>query len=171
MGSSATIFTKTEVPIAISVMILLSLLYLIRDNRKGLSAAYALMAVGSVLIGLCTLLFDLGLLSPTHWMTGVGLGLYMGYVPYGCVLFDRTIAALHVAATAVFLIYISDAVAYGGSILAVLYKEFGQPSATWLDFFRGFSYLTSVLTTICLLLSWRYFLRRASADSATENTS
>ncbi|MBL4632810.1 MAG: hypothetical protein JKY56_03005 [Kofleriaceae bacterium] len=171
MGSSATIFTKTEVPIAISVMILLSLLYLIRDNRKGLSAAYALMAVGSVLIGLCTLLFDLGLLSPTHWMTGVGLGLYMGYVPYGCVLFDRTIAALHVAATAVFLIYISDAVAYGGSILAVLYKEFGQPSATWLDFFRGFSYLTSVLTTICLLLSWRYFLRRANADSATENSS
>lgn len=162
MGDSATIFTKTEVPIAIGVMILLSLLYLIRDNRKGLSAAYALMVAGSLLVGLSTLLFDLEMLSPTHWMTGVGLGLYMGYVPYGCVLFDRTIAALHAAATAVFLIYISDAVAYGGSIVAVLYKELGQPNASWLDFFRGFSYVTSVLTTLCLLLSWRYFLRRAN---------
>lgn len=37
-------------------------------------------------------------------------------VPYGCVLFDRTIAAPRIVAIAVFLIYVRDAVAYGGSV-------------------------------------------------------
>ncbi len=165
MGSSATIFTKTELPIAAGVMVLLGLLYLIQNNRRGLLAAYLIMFVGSLLIGLSTLLFDLGMLSPTHWMTGVGLGLYMGYVPYGCVLFDRTIAAIHTTATAVFLIYISDAVAYGGSVIAVLYKDLGQANMSWLAFFRGFSYITCAVTALCLLLSCRYFMKRISDDT------
>jgi hypothetical protein len=145
-------------------MFLLALLYLIRNNRKGLAAAYAVMIAGSVLVGASTLLFDLGAVSPTTWMTLVGLGVYLAYVPYGCVLFDRTIAALHTAATAVFLIYISDAVAYGGSVIVVLYKQLGQDKTSWLNFFRGFSYLTSAVTTACLVMSAVYFLRRARDD-------
>ncbi len=159
MGDSALIFTKTEVPIAAAVMLTLGLLYLIRDNRRGLLAAYGIMIAGSVLVGGATLLFDVGLLGPTWWMTLVGLGLYMGYVPYGCVLFDRKIAALQTVATAVFLIYVSDAVAYGGSVLAVLYKQLGEAQTSWLAFFRGFSYLTSAVCTVCLIASAMYFSR------------
>jgi hypothetical protein len=169
-GADAAVFTSTELPIAGAVMLLLAMLYLIRNNRKGLAAAYAVMITGSVLVGASTLLFDLDLISPQTWMTLVGLGLYLGYVPYGCVLFDRTIAALHTVATAVFLIYISDAVAYGGSVVAVLYKQLGQGKTSWLDFFRGFSYLTCAVTTTCLVLSAIYFLRRADArELATQS--
>ncbi len=163
MGDSAVIFTKTELPIAAVVMFTLGLLYLIRDNRRGLAAAYGIMIAGSLLVGISTLLFDVGWVGPTWWMTLVGLGLYMGYVPYGCVLFDRKIAALQTVATAVFLIYISDAVAYGGSVVAVLYKQLGEPQTSWLQFFRGFSYLTSAVCTIALLASATYFLRRTKS--------
>jgi hypothetical protein len=114
-----------------------------------------------VLVGVATLLFDLGVLSPMPWMTAVGLGVYLGYVPYGCVLFDRTIAALEIVATAVFLIYVSDAVAYGGSFGIVLYKTLGQANISKLQFFRYFSYTTSVVCVVCLATSARYFLRRA----------
>tara|TARA_R110002096_G_scaffold44526_13_gene120642 strand:- start:261670 stop:262860 length:1191 start_codon:yes stop_codon:yes gene_type:complete len=168
MGESAVIFTKTELPIAAVVMITLGLLYLIRDNRRGLAAAYGIMIAGSLLVGLATLLFDVGALGPTWWMTLVGLGLYMGYVPYGCVLFDRKIAALQTVATAVFLIYISDAVAYGGSVIAVLYKQLGEPQTSWLQFFRGFSYLTSVVCTVALSASAVYFLRKTKPEQRSE---
>jgi hypothetical protein len=39
--------------------------------------------------------------------------------------------------TAVFLIYVSDAVAYGGSVGVVAYKMFGQAELPYLDFFRA----------------------------------
>jgi hypothetical protein len=160
-ADQASKLALTEIPIALAVMVVLGLLYLVKDNRKGLLLTYVIMITGSAMVGVSTLLFDLDVISPTAWMTAVGLGLYLGYVPYGSVLFDRTIAALRVVATAVFLIYISDAVAYGGSVAVVLYKVFGQAGISKLEFFRYFSYATSVACTGFFVVSCIYFLRRA----------
>jgi hypothetical protein len=160
-GDQSAVFTLSELPIALSVLVVLALLYLVEDNRTGLLLTYAIMAAGSLLVGVGTLLFDAGAIGGMAWMILVGLGLYLGYVPYGCVLFDRTIAALGVVATAVFLIYVSDAVAYGGSVGVVIYKNVGQADISKLTFFRYFAYVTSIGTTVALALSCAYFLRRA----------
>jgi hypothetical protein len=157
----SSLFTLTEIPIAISVMIALGLLFLVKDNRRGLLLTYVIMIAGGVVIGVSTLLFDLGMISPLVWMMLVGLGLYLGYVPYGCVLFDRTIAALGIVATAVFLIYVSDGVAYSGAVAVVLYKTLGQAAVSKLQFFRYFSYTTSIVCTVFFSVSGVYFLRRA----------
>jgi hypothetical protein len=118
------------------------------------------MLAGSVMIGAGTVLYDLGMMSGMTWMIVVGTGLYLGYVPFGCVLFDRMIAALGVVATAVFLIYVADAFAYGGSVGVVLYQELAQSDASMLAFFRYFSYATSVASVIGFAASGVYFLRR-----------
>jgi hypothetical protein len=160
-AQSASVFTLTEIPIALAVMVVLGLLYLVKDNRRGLLLTYVIMIAGSAVIGLSTLLFDAGIIGPKVWMGAVGLGLYLGYVPYGCVLFDRTIAALGVVATAVFLIYLSDAVAYGGSVALVLYKAFGQAGMSKLEFFRTFSYVASAVCTLFFTISCVYFVRQS----------
>jgi len=162
MGDEAAVFAITELPIALSVMVVLGLLYLVKNNRRGLLLTYVIMGSGAVLVGVSTLLFDADLLGPRAWMILVGLGLYLGYVPYGSVLFDRTIAALGIVATAVFLIYVSDAVAYGGSVLVVVYKNLGQADISKLQFFRYFSYAMSGICIVALAISGRYFLRRAA---------
>ncbi len=155
----ASSFALTEIPIAVSVMLVLGTLYLVKDMRRGLFFTYAIMIAGSVLIGISTLAFDAGMLGASTWMTLVGLGLYLGYVPYGSVLFDRTIASLGVVATAVFLIYVSDGVAYGGSVAIVIYKTVGQATTSRLTFFRYFSYATSILSTLGFTVAGAYFLR------------
>jgi hypothetical protein len=160
---SPQVFLWSELAVAGPVMLGTALLVRVRDNRRGLIAAYLLMIGGSLLVGLATLAFDLGLIGGTSWMIAIGVGLYLAYVPYGCVLFDRLIAALGVVATAVFLIYLSDAVAYGGSVAVVLYKELGQPDLSMLDFFRRFSYATSLASALLFALSLGYFLRRSRA--------
>ena len=162
MGDQAAVFAVTELPIALSVMVVLGLLYLVKNNLRGLALTYVIMASGALLVGVSTLMFDAHVLGPRTWMSLVGLGLYLGYVPYGCVLFDRTIAALGIVATAVFLIYVSDAVAYGGSVLVVLYKNLGQANISALQFFRYFSYAMSGACLVALAISARYFLRRAA---------
>ena len=75
----------------------------------------------------------------------VGTGLYLAYVPYGCVLFDRLIAAVGAVGTAGFLIYVTDAFGYLGSVTLLLYKNFGHADLSWLDFFIAFSYVTSAV--------------------------
>ncbi len=157
----ASTFAITEIPIALSVMFVLGMLYLVKDMRRGLIFTYVIMVAGSVLIGASTLVFDAGVIGSTTWMTLVGLGLYLGYVPYGSVLFDRTIASLGVVATAVFLIYLSDGIAYGGSVAIVVYKTIGQAAISKLVFFRYFSYATSALCTIGFSLAGAYFVRQS----------
>jgi hypothetical protein len=163
MGEQAVVYAAPELLIALSVMGALAFLTVFRDNRTAVRVIYALMMAGSVLVGLSTALFQIGLLSGPAWMTLVGLGLYLAYVPYGAMLFDRIIALLGTVATAVFTIYLTDAVGYTGSIVVVLYKKFGHGGLSKLEFLEGFCWFTSVLCLVCFAASLVYFERRGSA--------
>lgn len=157
-GSEPLIFTKAEVPIPFVVMFFLALLYLVKNNRIGLYVTHYIMLAGTILIGVSTLLYDFQIISGAIWMILVGLGLYLAYVPYGCVLFDRLIAAFGVTATAVFMIYVTDAVGYIGTIAVNLYKNFSHSEMSMLAFFRYFSYVTSILCSVCFVASLVYFM-------------
>lgn len=156
-SESPEIMTTSELPIAFGVLVVLALLMLIKDNRKALLAVHAIMLAGTVLIGASTWAWQAGLIPPAAWMIAVGLGLYVGYVPYGCVLFDRLIAAVGVAGTAGFMIYVTDAFGYLGSVALLLYKNFGQAELSWLDFFVRFSWATFAVCTVCFIGSMGYF--------------
>ncbi len=156
-----TIMTTSELPIAVGVLLVLAALMGIRSNKNALLIVHGVMLVGTALVGLSTLAWQAEIIGPATWMIAVGFGLYVAYVPYGCVLFDRMLAALGVVGTAGFMIYMTDAFGYLGSICVNLYKYFGAGGLSWLDFFIKFSYFTSVLCTVCFGVSMLYFARKA----------
>lgn len=170
-SSEPAIFSYSELPIAFGVLLALGLLFMIKSNKKAMYYIHFIMMGGTLLIGISTLLFQFSLISPVAWMISVGLGLYLGYVPYGCILFDRLIAATHFIGTAGFMIYVTDAFGYLGSVGLMLYKNFGQPDLSWLDFFLGFSYATAIICTSCFAISLVYFgntLRRSESKNLQE---
>ncbi|WP_206611162.1 DUF5690 family protein [Halobacteriovorax sp. HLS] len=158
----ASIYSLSELPIIIIVLISLGLLFLIKDNKKAMRFIHYIMITGTVIIGASTFAFQLELISPVAWMILVGLGLYLGYVPYGCVLFDRLIAAVGFVGTAGFMIYMTDAFGYLGSVALMLFKNFGNPDISWLNFFIKLSYATSIICTFCFALSYIYFEYKVS---------
>ncbi len=160
-GGKPAVLATSEMYVAAGVMLVLGLLMLIRGNRKALVVVHLVMAGGTALVGLSTLAWQYEMIEPFTWMILVGLGLYMAYVPYGCVLFDRMLAALGVLGTAGFMIYVTDAFGYLGSICINLYKNYGAADLSWLDFFVKFSYLTCFLCTTCFLVSMVYFARKS----------
>jgi len=115
-NSQPFIFTFTELPIALVVLIIVGSMFLIKDNLKAFLINHYLILFGILLTGLSSLLYQIGLISPIIWMIGVGLGLYLGYVPFNCILFDRFIAVSRTAANAGFLIYIADSFGYLASV-------------------------------------------------------
>ena len=161
------IFAIAEIPIALIVLVALALLMRIRDNRRALAIVHLMMAFGSALIGILTLAHAAELISPTIWLIGVGVGLYLGYVPFGCILFDRLIACVGWPGTAAFMIYLSDSFGYLGSVGVLLYKNFGQSELSWLEFFELFSYVTSIGCTAAFLYSMFYFARHPLTQRAS----
>ena len=85
------------------------------------------------------------------------------------------IAATHVAATAVFAIYLTDAIGYTGTVGVLLYKVIFQADASYLAFFRGFTYLMSIGGTVLLISAyvylWRCHLRGDHVDSHAADAS
>ncbi len=92
-----------------------------------------------------------------------GSGLYVAYNPINAVLFDRLVAASGRIANAGFLIYVADSVGYLGSVVLLLWRNFGQASLDWLQFFTRGAYATSVVGTAATIVAALYFYRR-SAD-------
>ena len=156
------IMTTAEIPIALGSLLAIALVVRVRDNRKALRLVHAIMIVGALLTLGSTILFELGVLGPAPWLICVGLGLYLGYVPVNCVLFDRMIAAVGKAATAGFLIYVADASGYVGSVALLLYKSFSHPDLSWLDFFLGASYATGTLCVVVFFASMQWFWRKTA---------
>ncbi len=163
-AGNESVITRAETIVAFGVMVLLALLNAIRSNRLGLLAALFVMAVGTSLLALSTLLLDAGLIDGFWWMTLVGLGSYLAYVPYGSVLFDRLIASTGAIGTAVFAIYLADAIGYTGSVGMMLFKDLVVGDVSRLDFFKAFTWLMAIVGTLCLVSSGFYFLRRSRPE-------
>ncbi len=159
-GERPSVLSTTETIVGLSVMAVMALLFLVRDNKKALLMIHFALLAGALIIGLSTIAFERGILGPRAWMTAVGLGLYLGYVPYNCVLFDRLLASLRVVGTAGFLIYVADAFGYLGTVATYLAKDFFKPHLSVLEFFKTFSYATSLLCVVCAIASMSYFALR-----------
>jgi len=160
-----SILTAAELPVAFGSLVLVAALFFIRRNRIAVLAIHGMMAFGGLLIAGSTFAFQAGLLPPAAWMILVGLGLYLGYVPNNCIMFDRLFAAARWTGTAGFLIYLVDAFGYLASVGALLYKNFGQPELEWLEFFIGGSYVTGGLCVALSGFSAAYFHRRLAPGS------
>lgn len=154
-----TIASQAELFVGLGVAAVLAMLFFVRNNRRGLTAVFAVITVGVVLLGASTWLHAQGLISGFWWMTLTGLGSYLAYVPYGSVLFDRLMASTRMAGTAVFAIYVADSLGYLGTITALLTKDLWAAEASQLEFLQAFAYGLSVAGAVCLVASALYFRR------------
>jgi hypothetical protein len=164
-GHAAAVFTASELPVAILALTVLGVIIVVRDNVRALLVIHGVVFAGLMLLGLSTLAFQSGLLSPLAWMILSGAGLYMAYVPFNAMLFDRLIAASGTVGTAGFLIYIADASGYLGSCALLIWRNFALPQLNWLQVFTASAYGTCILGMIFMGFSALYFLRKTAAGT------
>src|SRR6478735_693681 len=159
------IFSKTETPIALIVLVLIGSMVLIKNSFKALMVAHLFIALGFALAGICTYFFVNGKLDPVWWMTSVGLGLYMVYIPFNSVFFERLIAAFRFTGNVGFLIYLADSFGYVGSVGVLLSKEIFKVKLNWVNFFSNSVMILSVIGVLVTVFSAYYFNRKKSESS------
>lgn len=154
------IYTKTDTLVSIAVLVIMGLLILIRNNLKAFMVIHFIIIGGFTLSALATIGFDLHLIGPVAWMSVVGLGLYMAYIPYNAIFYERMIANFHFAGNIGFIIYLSDSMGYLGSASVLIYREFGTADISWGLFFKQTVYIVSLVGGIFAIVSVIYFKRK-----------
>jgi len=159
-GKSISVFTKTEIPSSLFVLIIMSSLIFVKRNFNAFLINHLLIVFGFIFSIFGTLLFQSGDLSSFWWMTITGLGLYMGYVPFNCMLFERLIATFRYVSTAGFIIYVADSFGYLGSDVVLLIKNFSNLHISYSDFFGKMIIAISGLGILLTIFSSVYFRKK-----------
>jgi hypothetical protein len=159
-GDKPQIFTQTEVPVTIVVLLVIGSLMVIKNNYKAMIINHLIVIIGMILVGLGTWAFEQKLITAPVWMVLVGMGLYFGYIQFNSIFFDRLIATFKYVSTVGFLIYLADSFGYLCSVGVLLYKQFGKANVSWLTFFIQTGYILSVMGTLLMILSLAYFRAR-----------
>jgi MFS family permease len=162
------IYTRIDTQISVLVLLAMSLLILVKRNLLAFSLIHVMIIAGCALVGISTVMFSMKMISPVSWMTMAGLGLYLGYVPYNAIFFERMIATYNYKSNVGFLIYVADSAGYLGSVSILLIKEFGRPNISWAAFFKEGAIIVSIIGAIGGLLSLLYFLRAAKIKAVTK---
>ena len=157
------IFSKTETPITLVILILIGSMVMIKNSFKAFMLAHFFIALGFVVAGLSTYLFTQNLLEPYWWMTLVGLGLYMVYIPFNSVYFERLIATFRFTGNVGFLIYVADSFGYLGSVSVLLSKEIFKVQLNWVHFFSNSVMILSFIGFIMSGIAALYFKKKFTA--------
>ncbi|HZH37929.1 MAG TPA: DUF5690 family protein, partial [Flavisolibacter sp.] len=163
-GNNAAVFTQSELPASLVTLILLGMLVLVKNNQRALLINHLIIAAGFALSIFTTLLYKNGSLSSFWWMTLVGVGMYMGYVPFNAMLFDRLIASFKYVGNAGFLIYLADSFGYLGSDAVLLTKSFLKLDVSWSNFFESMVLVLSAVGLVLIGFSAIYFRSKFSLN-------
>ncbi|OCA71156.1 DUF5690 family protein [Chryseobacterium arthrosphaerae] len=167
----SSVFTLTEIPIAVMVLVILSFMVKVKNNKKAFAYYHYILFAGIITVGLSTYLFQKGLLSPFLWMTVSGFGMYICYIPFNGIYFDRMIAAFEIRGNVGFLIYIVDSFGYLGSVLILLYKNFGSAQTSWLNFYIGLNYIITASVFILSVIAFLAFRKKSKPKSNSNSQS
>jgi len=150
----------TELPIAFLVIIIIGSMIFIKNNKQAFFINFLLVFIGGILLLLSTLLFYNQLMSPTYWMIIVGFSMYLPYIAFHALFFERWIAYFKIKSNIGFLMYVADAAGYLGSTLVLLFKNFNSIQYSWVSFFTFSALITSIFIIILSIANFIYFKKQ-----------
>jgi len=110
----AGVFTRSELWVALTVLVPMVVLARVGDNRRAFRAGLALSCLGLAAVAAACLAWPRGGLDPFAFMVLVGTGLYLPYVAVHATVFERLIALTRDRANLGFLMYLADSAGYLG---------------------------------------------------------
>lgn len=159
-ANNASVYTSSETRITVFLLIMMSSIVLIRKNINAFRLIHIIVIVGFLIAAVSSYFFMNGQLHGAYWMQAVGLGLYMAYIPFNSIFFERMIAAFKLKGNVGFLIYITDAVGYVGSVTVMLSKELLNIQLRWTDFYAQIVLILATAGSMGTLIALLYFNRK-----------
>lgn len=153
-GGNPGLLAYSEIPVALGVLLITASLVLIKSNEKALKTGLVFCFAGAVITILSTLFFKISLITGITWVVVSGFGIYLPYILFHAVIYERLIAFTREKANVGFLFYTSDALGYAGSVGILLTKELGNFTVSWVDFFQNLNLFVPVNILILILIVW-----------------
>lgn len=156
--NSAGIFAQVSTGVAIFVLLIVGSFFLVKNNFKAFKLAHYVVICGVLLSAAGTVCFQMNLISPLVWMLLATTGLYLAYLPFNCLYFERMIASYKMKANFGFVMYLADAFGYLGTVTVLLVKEFIPITYSWSSFFSVLFYTSCIFGVLLIGITLKMHL-------------
>lgn len=164
-----SLLVLSEIPIAVSVLLVIAAMIALKDNRIAFHATHIISILCGIMLLGATFLQMSGQMGPVSWMIVGGLCMYLPYMAYHTLYFERWIAHYRHRGNIGFLMSLADSFGYLGSTLVLLLRNLAAPGIGWLDIFRTGTLLTGGMVAILGLLSLIFFRQMDRRMPSTVN--
>ncbi|MBS1510810.1 MAG: hypothetical protein JST86_08225 [Bacteroidetes bacterium] len=151
--NDASIFAQVNTIISVIVLAIMASFFLIKDNYRAFRLSHYLVIAGLAAAMLATYCFHQHWINSFTWMLTATTGLYLAYLPFNCLYFERMLATYKVNGNIGFVMYIADAFGYLGTVAVLLIKENISFHYSWVNFFTFLFYASGITGTLLLLMS------------------
>ena len=171
---SPWLFAQIDSIVTLIILGIFGLMVFVKDNLKALSVLFVLIMSGMVVMSVVSFGQEQFRLSPVAWLFIQSLCLYITYLTFQTIFFDRFIACFRIRGNVGFFIVTTDFLGYTGTVVVLVLKEFCNPNIDWALFYNQLAGYVGIFCCILFACSFVYlhqrFRRETGMTAAREET-
>lgn len=172
-NQSSWLFARIDTIVTLVILGIFALFVFFRSNIKALLCLITLVVAGCLSMTFVSYHYETLDLQPITWLFIQSLSLYIAYLTFQTIFFDRFIACFHIKGNVGFFISIIDFIGYVGTVSLLSTKEFLNIDLEW---FALYNHMACVVGGICtilfatagILIYRQYYSSRIQATQETE---
>ena len=157
---SPWLFAQIDSVVTLIILGIFGLMVLVKDNLKALSVLFGLIIAGMIVMSIVSFGQQQLRLSLVIWLFIQSLCLYIAYLTFQTIFFDRFIACFRIRGNVGFFIVTTDFLGYTGTVLVLVLKEFCNPDIDWAVFYNQFAGYVGIFCCVTFVCSFVYLHQR-----------
>lgn len=162
---SPWLFAQIDSVVTLIILGIFGLMVLVKDNLKALSVLFGLIIAGMIVMSVVSFGQQQLRLSPVIWLFIQSLCLYIAYLTFQTIFFDRFIACFRIRGNVGFFIVTTDFLGYTGTVLVLVLKEFYNPDIDWAVFYNQFAGYVGIFCCVTFVCSFVYLHQRFQKET------
>lgn len=159
-GLSSWAFAKIDAVVTLIILCLFGLMTMVRSNVRVLCLLLFLVTGGAAGLSFLAFNYEALRLPPVTWLFLQGLFLYVTYLSFQTLFFERFIACFRIKGNVGFFIVTLDFIGYTGTVVVLACKEFFTPDIDWLAFYNQLSGYVGVGCSVAFMAAAVYIVMR-----------
>lgn len=159
-GLSAWAFAQIDGVVTVIILGLFGFAAMVRSHIRVLLMLLCMVIVGSLALSFMAFNYTALHLPVVMWLFLQSLAVYIVFLSFQTLFFERFIACFRVKGNVGFFIVTLDFVGYVGTVLVLVMKEWFTPDVVWLDFYNNLSAFVGIFCALAFFGSAVYILWR-----------
>lgn len=157
---SPWLFTQIDSVVTLIILALFGMMVWVKNNLRAMTVLYGLIIAGMIVMSLVSFGHEQLNLSPVAWLFIQSLCLYMAYLTFQTIFFDRFIACFKIRGNVGFFIVTTDFLGYTGTVLVLILKEYMGAHVDWAVFYNQLAGYVGIICCVLFVCSFVYLRQR-----------